>query len=237
MLILFFRAIIIYVLVFAIIRLSGKRQVSDLQPFDLVITLLIADLAANPVSDTSVPLAYGVIPIFALFLVQQLVAFLSLKSERIRGFVCGKPLLLISQGVVQESVLADSRYTLNDLLEQLRDKDVFDISEVDYAILETNGTLSVLKKSEKDQPTREDLKIKVPPTAPAMMLVLDGNVHKRALSEAGRSEEWLNRVVKRMGFDTPKHLLYVSYSAQGDLCAQAKRKHGGTVKTLEAKQL
>lgn len=236
MLILFFRAIIIYVLVFAIIRLSGKRQVSDLQPFDLVITLLIADLAANPVSDTSVPLAYGVIPIFALFLVQQLVAFLSLKSERIRGFVCGKPLLLVSQGVVQEAVLADSRYTLNDLLEQLRDKDVFDLGEVDYAILETNGTLSVLKKTEKDQPTREDLNITVPPTAPALMLVLDGNVHKRALAEAGQSEEWLNRQVKRMGFDTPKQLFYASYSADGTLNAQAKRKHGGALKTLEAKQ-
>lgn len=236
MLILFFRAIIIYVLVFAVIRLSGKRQISDLQPFDLVITLLIADLAANPVSDNSMPLAYGVIPIFALFLVQQLVAYVSLKSERARAFVCGKPLVLISQGVVQEPVLLEARYTLNDLLEQLRIKDVFDINDVDYAILETNGTLSVLKKSEKGQPTRGDLGVLVAAGAPPAMLVLDGNVHKRALEGAGQTEEWLRQQVQRMGFDTPRDLLYASYSSRGTLRVQAKRKHGGAVKTLEAHQ-
>ena len=233
MLILFLRGVIIYCLVFVVIRLSGKRQVSDLQPFDLVITLLIADLASNPVSDTSVPLTYGVVPILALFLVQQLVAFLSLKSERMRAMVCGKPLVLISQGVVQEAVLQDARYTLNDLLEQLRDKDVFDLSQVAYAILETNGSLSVLKKGQTAPPSRKELGVKSPKSAPAKILVLDGKVHMRALEQAGHSVDWLELQIARLGMKRPEELLYLCLSPEGKITAQAKSRFGGQSNTLK----
>lgn len=120
MLILFIRAIILYLLVFMVIRLTGKRQISDLQPFDLIITLLVADLASVPASDTSIPLLYGIVPILALFLIQQTMALCSLKFEGFRYAVCGRPLLMVSKGVVQEQSLKAARYTLNDLMEQLR---------------------------------------------------------------------------------------------------------------------
>ena len=102
MLVLFYRVIILYFLVFFVIRLTGKRQISELQPFDLCITLLIADMASVAATNTGVPLLYGIVPIVTLFLVQQLISFLSLKSESIRKAVCSQPLLLISRGVVQE---------------------------------------------------------------------------------------------------------------------------------------
>lgn len=225
MFILFIRGVIVYCLVFAVIRLSGKRQISDLQPFDLVITLLIADLAAGPISNTSIPLVYGAVPIIALFLVQQLVTFLSLKSEGIRSLVCGKPLIVISNGKVQEEVLRNARYTLNDMLEQLREKDVFDLSEVAYAILETNGNLSVLKKGVKQQPGFSDMKLPAPRAELSHFLVLDGKVHKRALEHVGNSEQWLKDQLTMLGFEDPKELLFLSMNANGDLFAQRRLRY------------
>ena len=159
MLILFIRTILLYLLVFLVIRLIGKRQISDLQPFDLIMTLLIADLASEPASDVSIPLLYGVVPILALFLMQRLIAFLALKNSRLRMLICGSPLVLVKDGLVQCDALYGARYTVSDLLEQLRTKDIFDISDVSYAILETNGALSVLLKGNRQQPDHEALSL------------------------------------------------------------------------------
>ena len=129
---LFIRSIILYLLVFVVIRMTGKRQLRDLQPFDLIVTLLLAELASEPAADASIPLLYGILPILALFLVQMGVSFLSLKSQGFRHILCGTPLLLIARGVVNEQALRDARYSLNDLMEQLRNDGVFDITEVAY---------------------------------------------------------------------------------------------------------
>ncbi|MBQ2984809.1 MAG: DUF421 domain-containing protein, partial [Clostridia bacterium] len=144
MLILFVRSVLLYILVFLVIRLTGKRQISDLQPFDLITTLLVADLASMPASDIDMPLAYGAVPILTLFVVQQAVTFLSMKWEGFRYVMCGRPLLMIAKGEVQERSLREARYTLNDLMEQLRAAGAFQVADVEYAILETNGDLSVL---------------------------------------------------------------------------------------------
>ncbi|MBQ3108726.1 MAG: DUF421 domain-containing protein [Clostridia bacterium] len=233
MLTLFLRGVIIYLLVFLVIRLSGKRQISDLQPFDLVITLLLADLAANPVVDTSIPLLYGAVPIFALFLAQQMVSYLSMKSERFRVAVCGRPILLIADGCVQESVMREARYTLNDLFEQLRQKDVFDISDVAYAILETNGALSVLKKGAEQVPSFSDLGMKAPKATLSQMLIMDGKIHDRALLDSGRSREWLNNTLHRMGYKAPKHVLFASLSPSGELHVQGKERCGSRIRTWQ----
>ena len=110
MLTLFIRSIIIYIFMFAVIRLMGKRQLSDMQPFDLVVTLLIANLASVPTSDPSVPLVYGVVTILGLFIMQRLVAFISLKSEKMRKIICGDPLVVISKGLVREDVMKAANY-------------------------------------------------------------------------------------------------------------------------------
>ncbi len=228
MLILFVRSILLYILVFLVIRLTGKRQLSDLQPFDLITTLLIADLASMPASDTGMPLAYGFVPILALFLVQQGVAFLSMKWEGFRYVMCGRPLLMIVKGEVQEKSLRDAKYTLNDLMEQLRAAGAFQVADVEYAILETNGDLSVLLKGPEQPVTHRALSLESPKAAPPFMIVQDGKVHKNALSQAGYDEKWLRSKLPAAGVKGTEQLLFAFISGE-TLHMQAKQRWGGRV--------
>ncbi|MBQ6440961.1 MAG: DUF421 domain-containing protein, partial [Lachnospiraceae bacterium] len=127
MLILFLRAVLLYIFILFILRMTGKRQIADLQPFDLIITMAIADLASTAIADTDIPLLYSVVPILALYLVQQAVASLSLRSRRFRTFVCGSPLLLVREGVLQEGIMKEANYTVSDLSDHLRAQQVFDM--------------------------------------------------------------------------------------------------------------
>lgn len=227
MLVLFCRVIILYFLVFFVIRLTGKRQISELQPFDLCITLLIADMASVPATDTGIPLLYGIVPIITLFLVQQLISFLSLKSESIRKAVCGQPLLLIAHGRVQEGALKSARYTITDLTEQLRGKDVFVLSDVEYAILETNGELSVLLKGPKQKPTYKDLAMPSPAAAPALLLIQDGAMHPDTLKRAGRDETWLNKMLAAAGCADVASVFFAFLDPDGMLHIQLNVANGG----------
>lgn len=229
MLILFVRVIVLYLLVFFVIRLTGKRQISELQPFDLVVTLLIADLASEPASNTGIPLIYGIVPILALFLLQQLISFLALKSEGVRKLVCGQSVVLVSRGVVQEIALRGSRYTLSDLMEQLRSKNVFSLANVEYAILETNGELSVLLKGPQQTPTYEALCIPSPKARPPFMLVQDGEIHREALSQAGYDEIWLRRQLARGGIQRIEDVFFAFLCSDGMLHAQHKHESGSRV--------
>ncbi|HHY05785.1 MAG TPA: DUF421 domain-containing protein, partial [Clostridia bacterium] len=127
-------------------RLMGKRQIGELQPFELVIAIMISELAAVPMADTEIPLLDGIIPILTLLLAQVSLAYLSLKNERARAVICGRPSILIEKGTIIESELRRLRINLNDLLEQLRVKNFTNIADIDYAILETNGQMSVIPK-------------------------------------------------------------------------------------------
>ncbi|NLB60902.1 MAG: DUF421 domain-containing protein [Clostridiales bacterium] len=181
MLTIFFRTLTIYVLVFAAIRLTGKRQISELQPFDLVITILIADVASLPISNNDIPLAHGIIPIIALFLMQRVFAYLSLKNKALRTIICGNPLLLIENGIVNEKLMKVANYSLSDLMEQLRSKDVFSLNEVNFAVLECNGELGILPKdgSQLGSP---------PDSRPAHLITLDGKRVVDSLSQIGITE-------------------------------------------------
>ncbi len=212
MLILFVRVIILYLLVFVIIRFTGKRQISDLQPFDLIMTLLIADLASEPASDMSIPLLYGVVPILSLFLMQRLIAFLALKSLRLRTLICGTPLILIKDGIVQTRALFAARYTLFDLLEQLRGKDIFEISDVSYAILETNGALSILLKGDKQPPNFGALSLPLPSETPPYILVLEGQVQHATLRQVGYDGNWLQKRLAELGNANAQDYLYTMLS-------------------------
>ena len=231
--ILFFRALIIYLLVFTVIRLSGKRQLSQLQPFDLVITLLIADLASEPISDPSIPLAYGVVPIIALFLAQKLLAFLALKSEGIRSIACGKPLIIINRGVVMEETMRKANYSMQDLLEHLRTMSVFDISNVQYAILETSGDLSVMQKSDFSTPTCSDMNIEKSNPSLSYALIIDGKIMSRALSDANLSTSWLSKQLKRIGIKSEKEVLFAVVEQGGTLYIQLKARFGSKLYNVD----
>ena len=159
MLINFVRAIILYIVVFITTRLMGKREIGQLQPFEVVISIMIANLATIPMSDTGVPIVSGLVPIMGLLTMHLIISLLNLKSTKIRKILCGKPNIIINKGKIDEEAMEKERFDLSELEEKLREKDVFDIGDVDYAILETNGDVSVILKPEKQQPTAEDLNL------------------------------------------------------------------------------
>ncbi|MBR3298336.1 MAG: DUF421 domain-containing protein [Clostridia bacterium] len=222
---LFIRTILVFSLMFAVLRLMGKRQISEMQPFDFAVTLLIANLASIPMSEPAVPLFYGLVPIIGLFIVQRLVSYASLKSEKLRKLICGHPLLIIEKGVVNESVMRAARYSLTDLTEQLRLKDVFSLSQVEYAILETNGSLSVLVKSAEQPPTCAQLKVETQAGSPALLLAADGSVDEFALARAGMSRETLELLVKKAGIERMEDCLFAVWNG-GALHIQKKRAKG-----------
>ena len=230
MLILFLRAVLLYVFILFILRMTGKRQIADLQPFDLIITMAIADLASTAIADTDIPLLYSVVPILALYLVQQAVAFLSLRSRRFRTFVCGSPLLLVREGVLQEGIMQQANYTISDLSDHLRAQQVFDLKSVQYAILETNGSLSVLEKQKADQPQ----------TRLSYMLILDGELCRTALKHLRIRPKALKELLRRFGVTDMGDVFYLQYLGDGSLRLQLKAKRGAKIKDIpkkEAKEL
>lgn len=230
MLILFLRAVLLYVFILFILRMTGKRQIADLQPFDLIITMAIADLASTAIADTDIPLLYSVVPILALYLVQQAVAFLSLRSRRFRTFVCGSPLLLVREGVLQEGIMRQANYTVSDLSDHLRAQQVFDLKSVQYAILETNGSLSVLEKQKADQPQPRL----------SYMLVLDGELCRTALKHLRIRPKALKELLRRFGVTDMGDVFYLQYLGDGSLRLQLKAKRGAKIKDIpkkEAKEL
>lgn len=230
MLILFLRAVLLYVFILFILRMTGKRQIADLQPFDLIITMAIADLASTAIADTDIPLLYSVVPILALYLVQQAVAFLSLRSRRFRTFVCGSPLLLVREGVLQEGIMRQANYTVSDLSDHLRAQQVFDLKSVQYAILETNGSLSVLEKQKADQPQPRL----------SYMLILDGELCRTALKHLRIRPKALKELLRRFGVTDLGDVFYLQYLGDGSLRLQLKARRGAKIKDIpkkEAKEL
>lgn len=235
MLTLFIRTLIVYFLMFAVLRLMGKRQISDMQPFDLAVTLLIANLASLPMADPAIPLLYGVIPILVLFLLHKTVARASLKSERIRRLVCGSPLVVIDNGVLCETVMRAANYNISDLVEQLRLKDVFSLSRVEYAILETNGSLSVVLKGEERPPSVGDLGLEPSEECIAELLIMDGKLHHRSLEKAGLSVDDLKKLLTKHGIEKVSDCFFALTDNDGMLRIQKKEKKGSDVCMISMK--
>lgn len=170
------RTVILYIFAILSIRVMGKRQIGELQPSDLVITLLISQIISIPIQDTDIPLVNTIIPILLLVGFEILTSVFNMKSIKFRSFMQGNPVVIINDGNLNQKLLKDLRFTLDDLLESLRQKDVFDISQVQYAIVETNGQLSVLLKPEHDTVTRSDLELKPEPQGYKCPVIIDGKI-------------------------------------------------------------
>ena len=233
MLTLFLRAVFLDLFVLLILRLTGKRQVSDLQPYDLLMTLIIADLASTAIADTDIPLLYSIVPILALYLVQQALSKLCLKSSAVRRFVCGTPQILILDGVLQEAVMRRTSYTVRDLMDTLRSKDVFDLGEVAYAILETNGTVSVLEKSAYQPPTRQDLKLDTGSSALSHLLVLEGRIEKSALETLHLSRKDVETMLRSESIALSS-VFFAQMNGDGEVRVQLDRAHGSKTKSFRA---
>ncbi len=144
----FARTVIVYILIVIAVRIMGKRQISELQASELVVTLLISDLAAIPLQDNSQPLTSGLIPIMVLISLEVIVSVLMMKSNKIRRTICGKPILVVNNGEIQEKELHELRMSKADLMEALRQKDIFELKNIKFALVETNGLISVMQQNE-----------------------------------------------------------------------------------------
>ncbi len=149
MLIVFFRALVLYSVVFLVIRLMGKKELSKVQPFELAIIIVISDLASAPMSSRGLSLLDGIIPIITLLFAYSLFLLLNHSSNKVQDIVCGKPILIIKNGKIVQKEFENQKYTVSDIMSQLHEKDIFSIAEVEYGIIETNGNLSIIRKDEK----------------------------------------------------------------------------------------
>jgi uncharacterized membrane protein YcaP (DUF421 family) len=222
MLIVIIRTIILYALVVLVLRALGKRQIAQLQPFELVVILMISELAAIPSEDVGIPLVSGIIPILVLFISGAALSYLSLKNEKARSIICGKPTILIDKGKILEPELQRIRYNISDLLEQLRIKNMPNIADVEYAILETNGELSVIPKSQKRPTIPEDFQISTKYEGLPITLVMDGVVQSENLKKANVDPQWLEQEMKKQELISFDQILLMSLDTAGSLFIQAK---------------
>lgn len=224
MLVVFVRALVLYIVVVVSMRIMGKRQIGQLQPFELAIAIMISELAAVPMQNTGIPLVNGIIPILTLLIAQLLMSLLSLKSIRARALICGKPTILIEKGRIKEEELRKELYTLNDLLEQLRIKNFPNIADVEYAILETNGQLSVIPKSQKRPLTPQDMDIKTDYEGITFDAIIDGHILENNLKIAGKNVQWLLKEIHKQHYAKPQDIFFACIDSSGKLICQPHEK-------------
>ena len=223
MLITFFRSIVLYVLVLIVMRLMGKREIGQLQPFELAIAIMIADLASIPMTEIGIPIYYGIVPILGLLMMHMFISFLNMKSIKAREILCGRPSILIYRGKIIEKKKKKQRFTINELEERLRGNDVFNIGDVEYAILETSGQVTVIQKPEKRNVTPEDLNITPDYEGIPYDLVVDGKVMTENLKELGKNYKWLEKQTEKFNMK-PEEALVVTLDAKGQIFCQKKEK-------------
>ena len=224
MFIVLIRAVILYFIVVFIMQLMGKRQIGQLQPFELVIALMVSELAAMPMQDTNIPLIHGIIPIITLLVLQVLLSTLQLKSEAARIIFCGKPSILIEKGEINISELKKNRLNLNDLLEELRLKEYYNIKDIEYAILETGGQISIIPKSEIEPATRKDLNVESRQYMLPVTLILDGKINNANLKLIEKDRSWLSNQLQENNILSTDQVFLALLDSKGKLVYQLKKE-------------
>ncbi len=216
------RTAVLYLYIMLIMRIAGKRQVGELQPFELVVAILIADLAAIPMESVDIPLIHGLLPLTVLLIMELCISYLSLRHQGFRRLVSGTPSILIENGRIIEQQLREQRYNLNDLLEQMRLAGYPNIQDIEFAILETGGQLSVIPKSQKRPVSPEDLGLSTSYEGLPYTLIVDGKVNADSLTRIGLSQEWLMKELQSQGFDDADQVLFASINTDGSVYVQGK---------------
>lgn len=203
-LILMGRTVLLYIIILTIFRLMGKREIGELSLLDLVVFMMIAEMAVIAIEKTNDPILHSVIPMVLLMAIQYTLALLSLKSKKLREIIDGRPTVIINRGKIDEHAMRKQRYNLDDLMMQLREKNIKNLADVEFAILESSGELSVLAKSQNQQSESEDYTIDLP-------LILDGEIQEEHLQQISKSEFWLRSEMKKLGHSDIKKISYCSY--------------------------
>ncbi len=214
----FFRTVILYFILMVGLRLMGKRQTSE-----LVLTLIISDLAAVPMQDFGIPLVNGLFPIVTLLCLSMLLSFFSLKSIRFRGLVCGHPTVIIRDGRILQQNMARNRFTVDELLEQLRSQGYSDLAAVKYAVLETSGQVSVLPytKASPVTPQVMNLEVRDDVTLPTL-LINDGHVMSENLAASGYDGAWLDKQLRARRLTSPRQVFFLTVDEAGTVVCVAK---------------
>lgn len=210
MLIVFFRALILYCIVFFVIRLMGKKELSKVQPFELAIIIVISDLASAPMSSRGMSLLDGIVPIITLLLAYSIFLLLNNSSNKVQDIVCGVPILIIKDGKIQEDEFNKQKYTVSDLMSQLHEKDIFNIEDVKYGIIETNGNLSVIKNDENLQ--------KLP-----LNIIEDGKYAESNIKILEIRKEKIDNILKKKKLKI-EEILYARIDENNNLVYQIKTK-------------
>ena len=218
----FFRTVILYLLLMVGLRLLGKRQIGELEPSELVLTLIISDLAAVPMQDFGIPLVNGVFPIVILLCLSMILSFINLKSVRFRAILCGKPAIIIRDGKLVQQAMNKTRLTIDELYEQLRSQGITDLKSVKYAILETNGKISVLLYASESPVTPKALGAPVQDDVLLpILLINDGRIMTDNLRSSGRDMAWLRGQLKARGLSSPREVFLLTVDESGRVeCAK-----------------
>lgn len=189
------RTVILYLILVAVIRIMGKRQIGEMEASEFVVTMLVANLAAIPMQDSAIPLFSGLVPILTVLGVELILSWLMLRSVIVRRLLCGKPVILIDNGVLLQDHLRQTRITLNELFGHLREKDILDISDVQYAILETDGNLSVFPFAKTMPASARDAGIQVKNQLLPITIIEDGHLFRDNLQKAKKDDAWLDKIL------------------------------------------
>lgn len=210
--IVFIRAIVLYVVLAFSLRLMGKRQLGELQPSELVVTILISNIAAIPVEDSSVPMIMGIIPILTLVCIDVIMSGIMLKSVKVRKLMIGSPRIIISEGEILQKEMKQLRYTIDDLTEAMREQQIFDITQVHFAIVETNGKINFLLKKDYQTAEKQDVNAGGSTENPPSVIIRDGIVDKQQLKLLGLGEGWLKKILRENGVSEKSVFLLTSES-------------------------
>ena len=202
----------------------GKRQVGQLQPAELVIAIMISDLASIPIESNNIPIIYGIIPIFTLIGAELLLSWFCLKSNKFRRLLSGKTSLLIYKGKILEDELRKQRFNLEDLLEELRQNNIPDISQVNYAILETSGQVSVIPKASAQPLTPSDLNIMPREKKYPCTIISDGVLNLDELKRSGKTKNWLHSQLEKYNINKIEEVFIATITSEGNLFVQKKKR-------------
>lgn len=221
------RTVLVYLLLIAVIRFLGKRQLGQMEPSEVVVTMLVADLASFPMEDPDIPLMAGLVPIMAVLSMEILLSLLSIRSLKVRKLLCGKPVILMENGEFLQENMRKNRITIDELLSQLRLKNIIDPTTVRYAILETGGNLSVVPYPEYQPVNARDVGVPVEPLTAPITVVSDGRVLSDNLKKAGKNQKWLEKALQKQGVTLEQTFLLTVDEENKILFYKKQRKRRG----------
>ncbi len=224
MAIVFFRTLIVYFALVASMRLMGKRQLGELELPELVVAVLIADLASHPLQDIGIPLLNGLLPIIVLFCCEVLLSGAAMKSVKLRSLLFGRPCFLIENGVINQAEMKKNRFTLDELTEELRNNSIMDIALVEYAILETSGQVNAMLYPESKPVSAKDMNISPPDNGYPSIIINNGIVMSHNLKLLGRDENWLKKELKKKGAGSPEEVYLLMLDKAGNIYYAAKEQ-------------